>query len=213
MRETVMEHMERVGLVPVVVMGEAESAAPAARAMLRGGVDVMEITLRTSAGLEALRRAADEGVLTGAGTVLSLSQCRQALRAGARFIVSPGFSEEVVEECLSRGVPVLPGCVTPTEIMRALEKGLDVLKFFPANVYGGMKGIKALSSPFPGVRFVPTGGVSAENLHEYVHPAVYAVGGSWMCPQSLIDAGRFDEITQLCRRSVEALRQARERAV
>lgn len=213
MRETVLDHLKKVGLVPVVVMSDAKSAAPAARAMREGGVDVMEITLRTPAGLEALRYAADVGILAGAGTVLSLSQCRQALRAGARFIVSPGFSEDVVEECLSWGVPVLPGCVTPTEIMRAAEKGLDVLKFFPANVYGGMKGIKALSSPFGGIQFVPTGGVDLSNLSEYVHPAVYAVGGSWMCPRALIDAGRFDEITELCRQSVEVLRQARERAV
>jgi len=196
-------------------MEKAGSAVPAARAMAAGGVDVMEITLRTPAGLEALSRVAssDTGVLAGAGTVLSLSQCRDALRAGARFIVSPGFDEDVVEECLSRGVPVFPGCVTPTEITRALRKGLFVLKFFPAGVYGGMAGIKALSSPFPGVRFIPTGGVDLHKLADYVHPAVYAVGGSWMCPRALIDAGRFEEITELCRRSVEVLREAGKRAV
>ena len=139
-------------------------------------------------------------MLVGAGTVITLEQCRRAVECGARFIVSPGFDEEVVRWCTAHDVAVCPGCVTPTEVMAALHCGLSVVKFFPANVYGGLSGMKALSAPFGGVRFIPTGGVSAANLKEYAAaPFVCAVGGSWLCPKKEIAAGNFEKVEQLCR--------------
>ena len=139
-------------------------------------------------------------MLVGAGTVLTLDQCKAAVEAGARFVVSPGYNAKVVDWCLSSGVAVLPGCVTPTEITMAMEAGLDTVKFFPANVYGGLSGMKALSGPFNKLHFIPTGGVNAANLAEYLAaPYISAVGGSWVCAKADIAAGNFDKITALCR--------------
>ena len=159
------ERFSHAGIVPVVVIDHAGDALPTARALLDGGVDVMEITFRTDAAAGAIR-AVSEGcpeMLVGAGTVITLAQCRQAVEAGARFIVAPGYDEEVVSWCVEKGVPILPGCVTPTEIMAAMKHGLTVLKFFPAGVYGGLSAMKALSGPFKGIKFVPTGGVGPQN--------------------------------------------------
>ena len=154
-----LERMSRCGIVSVVVMEEASDAVDTARALLAGGVDVMEITLRTPAALDAIRLVSEAcpEMLVGAGTVITVEQCRAAVEAGARFIVSPGFDSEVVQWCLEHDVSITPGCVTPTEITAALKLGLRVLKFFPAKVYGGLTAMKALSAPFGGVRFVPTG--------------------------------------------------------
>ena len=139
-------------------------------------------------------------VLVGAGTVITLEQCKTAVACGAKFIVAPGFDEEVVRWCIEHEIPVLPGCVTPTEIMAAMKLGLKVVKVFPAGVYGGLKAMKALSGPFGGVKFVPTGGVSTQNIAEYVSaPFIQAVGGSWICPKADIAAGNFENITALCR--------------
>ena len=207
-----LERLRNAGVVPVVVLERAEDAVPAARAMLAGGVDVMEITFRTAAAAEAIRNVAAEcpEMLVGAGTVLTVEQCEKAVALGAKFIVSPGFDAEIVDWCVERGVAVAPGCVTPTEIMAALKRGLSVVKFFPANVYGGLSGMKALSAPFGGVRFIPTGGVSATNLKEYVAaPFVCAVGGSWLCPKKEIAAGNYIQITRLCREATEIVRAAR----
>ncbi len=198
----VLARMGNCGIVPVVVIGDAKDAVPAANALLAGGVDVMEITLRTAAGIEAIRAVAERcpGVLVGAGTVLDVEQGKAAVAAGAKFIVSPGFNEELVDWCLAQGVAVTPGCVTPTEITAALSRGLKVLKFFPANVYGGLPAMKALAAPFGGVKFIPTGGVSEKNLAEYMGVSyVHAVGGSWLCAQGDIAAGNFARITALCR--------------
>ena len=138
-------------------------------------------------------------MLVGAGTVITLDQCKQAVECGAKFIVSPGFDEEVVRWCVDNGVAVTPGCVTPTEITAAMKLGLKVVKFFPANVYGGLTALKALSAPFGGVKFIPTGGVNDKNLGEFISaPFVHAVGGSWVCPKADISAGNFDKITALC---------------
>lgn len=198
---TVLERLSNAGVVPVVVIEDVNDATPAAEAMLRGGIDVMEITLRTAAGLSAIRAVAKScpAMLVGAGTVLTLEQCKQAVEAGARFIVSPGFNRAMVAWCVENGIAVTPGCVTPTEIMEAMEFGVKVIKFFPANVYGGLNAMKALSGPFGDIKFIPTGGVDAQNLKEYLGtPYVHAVGGSWLCAKKDIADGNFDKIEALC---------------
>lgn len=205
------ERFSRAGIVPVVVIDHAADALPAARALLEGGVDVMEITFRTDAAAEAIR-AVSEGcpeMLVGAGTVVTLDQCRQAVEAGAKFIVAPGFDEEVVSWCVEKGIPILPGCVTPSEIMAAMKHGLKILKFFPAGVYGGLSAMKALSGPFKGIKFVPTGGVGPQNAGEYgAAPFIHAVGGSWVCTRSDVAAHNFERITQLCREARRTLGRA-----
>lgn len=204
----VLKRLSAAGIVPVVVLENADDAADTARALLAGGIDVMEITFRTAAAAESIRRVAQEvpEMLVGAGTVLNLEQCKLAVECGAKFIVSPGYDEEVVSWCCENGVAVTPGCVTPTEIMMALKHGLKVLKFFPANIYGGLNAIKALAGPFGGVKFIPTGGVNAANIAEFaVSPFIHAVGGSWVCPKADISAHNFDKITALCLESRKAL--------
>ena len=197
----VLSRLAAAGVVPVVVLDKAEDAVPTAKAMAAGGIDVMEITFRTAAAADSIRAVAAEvpEMLVGAGTVMNLEQCKLAVECGAKFIVSPGYDEEIVAWCVENGVAVTPGCVTPTEIMAALKHGLKVVKFFPANVYGGLSAIKALSGPFVGLKFIPTGGVNQQNLGEFVsNPSIHAVGGSWVCPKADIAAHNFDKITQLC---------------
>ena len=207
----VLKRMEQSVIVPVVVLDRAEDAVPTAKALAAGGVDVMEITFRTAAAPEAIKAVSANcpDVVVGAGTVLNLEQCRLAVSMGAKFIVSPGYDAAVTEWCVSNGIPITPGCVTPTEIQEALRMGLQVIKFFPANVYGGLQAMRALAGPFPGVKFLPTGGVNTENIREYVHtPFIHAVGGSWICPRSDIHNKNFEKITQLC---IEARKAALER--
>jgi len=197
---SVLERLGNCGVVPVVVLDNVSAALPTARALLAGGVDVMEITLRTEAGLGSIEEVAKKcpQMCVGAGTVITLEQCKAAVEAGATFIVSPGFNPKVVEWCVNHGIAITPGCVTPTEIMGAMELGVQVFKFFPANVYGGLTGMKALAGPFGGIQFIPTGGVSASNLGEYcVEPFIHAVGGTWFCAKSDIAAGDFDKIAVL----------------
>lgn len=197
-----LKRLNNAGVVPVVVLDDVINAIPTAKALAAGGVDVMEVTLRTAAGLDAIRAVAQEcsEVLVGAGTVLSLDQAKKAVQAGAKFIVSPGFDEDVVKYCLENGVGITPGCATPTDITKALAYDLKVLKFFPANVYGGLSAMKALAAPFGSVKFIPTGGVSAGNLSDYIAaPFIHAVGGSWLCQKADIAAGNFQKITQLCK--------------
>lgn len=196
-----LKRMNNTGVVPVVVIENSKDAVPAANAMLAGGVDIMEITLRTDAGLDSIRSVAAQcpDVLVGAGTVLTLEQCKQCVEAGAKFIVSPGFNKSIVEWCLENDVAVVPGCVTPTEITVALEMGLKILKFFPANVYGGLSAMKALAATFGDVKFIPTGGVGVQNLDEFITaPFIHAVGGSWICKKDDIASGEFEKITALC---------------
>jgi len=200
----VLEKLGNAGVVPVVVLERAEDAVPAAKALLAGGIDVMEITFRTAAAPDAIRAVAEQcpEVTVGAGTVITLEQCKQAVDCGAKFIVAPGYSEKVVSWCVEHDVAITPGCVTPTEIMAAMAHGLKVLKFFPANVYGGLAGMKALAGPFGGIKFIPTGGVNGDNLAEYAAaPFVHAVGGSWVCAKSDISAGNFEKITELCKQA------------
>jgi len=207
-----LERFYNSGIVPVVVIEDAKNAVPTAKALCAGGVDVMEITLRTDAALDSIKAVAEEcpEVLVGAGTVITLENCKAAVEAGAKFIVSPGFNPKVVEWCVENNIPVTPGCAAPTEITAAIELGLKVLKFFPANVYGGLSALKALSAPFGGLKFIPTGGVSASNLAEFAAaPFIQAIGGSWVCTKADISAGNFDKITALCKEAKEIIAQAR----
>lgn len=206
---TVMERLANSIVVPVVVLEKVEDAIPTAKALTAGGVDTMEITFRTACAPECMRAVAENcpDVLVGAGTIINLEQCKLAVKMGAKFIVSPGFSDEVVGWCVENGIAVCPGCVTPTEIMAALKHGLKLVKFFPANVYGGLKALKNLSAPFGGMKFLPTGGVNNDNIKEFIDaPFIHAVGGSWVCPKADITAGNWEKITQLC---IDARKAAR----
>jgi Entner-Doudoroff aldolase len=193
-------------IVPVVVLHDAKDAEPLGRALIAGGLPVAEVTFRTAAAVESIRAmSAIEGLIVGAGTVLTPAQVEQAVEAGASFIVSPGLRRDVVLAAQAAGIPVLPGAVTPSEIMAAQELGLDTVKFFPANVYGGAAAIKALSAPFGSMRFVPTGGVSVSNLFDYLSlGCVPAVGGSWMVPVDAIREGAFAHVSELCVAAVAA---------
>ena len=193
-------HVADNPIIPVVVINRADRAEALGEALVAGGIPIAEVTFRTEAAPEAIRRmSANAELLVGAGTVLSAGQVDQALDAGAQFIVSPGFSAEVVRRAQHHGLPVFPGAVTPSEIMAALDLGLTTLKFFPAGVYGGAPALKALGAPFPQVRFIPTGGVSMGNLADFLTlPNVAAVGGSWMVPAGAVDAGDMDTVRRLC---------------
>ncbi len=204
----VLKQIGTLGLVPVVKLDKAADAVPLARALLDGGLPVAEITFRTAAAEEAIRAIAAEvpEVLLGAGTVLTPDQADRAVKAGARFIVTPGFSAKVVAHCAALGVPITPGVATPTDIQLALEHGLDIVKFFPADAFGGVKTLKAVSAPFGSVKFIPTGGINAANLADYIlFPKVHACGGSWMVKDDLIKAGQFPEIARLTREAVAVL--------
>jgi 2-dehydro-3-deoxyphosphogluconate aldolase / (4S)-4-hydroxy-2-oxoglutarate aldolase len=212
MMQDILDRLGKVGLVPVVKIDRAEDAVPLAEALLAGGLPCAEITFRTAAAPAAIKAIADNcsDMLVGAGTVLTVAQAEQAIASGARFVVSPGFSAAVVDWCLARDIPVLPGVATPTDVMAALEKGLKILKFFPAEAYGGVTTLKALSAPFGGVKYMPTGGVSAKNMADYLAlPSVHAVGGSWMVEGKLISSGNFAEITRLAADAVALAKQAR----
>jgi 2-dehydro-3-deoxyphosphogluconate aldolase/(4S)-4-hydroxy-2-oxoglutarate aldolase len=196
----VFTQIERCGIVPVIKIKDAAKAAPLALALKNGGVGVVEITFRTAAAPDAIAAIAKEvpDMLVGAGTVLTQEQLKDAKDAGARFIVSPGLDAGIVRQAQAYRLPVIPGVVTPSEICAALNLGLTAVKFFPAANYGGAATVKALAAPFGGVRFVPTGGIDARNAEEYWKiPQVLAVGGSWMAPESLIDAGDFAAIERL----------------
>jgi 2-dehydro-3-deoxyphosphogluconate aldolase/(4S)-4-hydroxy-2-oxoglutarate aldolase len=172
-----------VKVVPVVVINSIEQTLPTMQALCDGNLPVAEITFRTACAEEAIRLATKNfpDMYIGAGTVINVEQCKKAIDAGAKFIVSPGLSREVALYCIEKGITYYPGCVTPTEIMQAIDLGIKVVKFFPANVYGGLKAIKALAGPFGQIKFLPTGGVSEENLKEFLDcDKIFAVGGSWM---------------------------------
>ena len=193
-----MEQLTSCGIVPVVVLNDAECAVPTAKALLAGGINVMEITFRTAAAKASIAHVADAvpEMIVGAGTVVNVAQLFDAVEAGAKFIVSPGSDPEVIQEAIRLNVPIIPGVVTPSEIMAGLKLGIQVFKFFPAESYGGLKTIKALCGPFPQIRFIPTGGISQANVCEYFrNPKIQAVGGSWMVTSAMIEAGDYAEIT------------------
>jgi 2-dehydro-3-deoxyphosphogluconate aldolase/(4S)-4-hydroxy-2-oxoglutarate aldolase len=192
--------INEVPVIPVIVLQSSADAVPVAEALIEGGIPIFEITLRTEAGLPSIEEVAKKfpDALTGAGTVLNESQARQAIDAGSRYIVSPGWDDGVVETAQAAGIPVVPGVATASEVQRAYNHGLRLLKLFPASIAGGIPMLKALSSVFSEAGFVPTGGVSASNLADYLAvPNVRAVGGSWLTPKQAIAEGRFEEITRL----------------
>ena len=200
MQYALFENFYTIGVLPVLEIDSAESAKPLAEALLAGGLPIAEITLRTEAALESIRVIARQvpDVLVGAGTVIHREQAEAARDAGARFLVSPGIVDEVVLWAQKNDFPILAGAVTPTEMIRAIHLGLTILKFFPAETVGGLKAIKAMSDPFPQLRFIPTGGINQENLAQYLqHPKIHAVGGSWMAKRGMITDSKFDEITRL----------------
>ena len=202
----VIETLGRIRVLPVMSAPDAGAAEAACRALLAGGISCVEITFRTEAAAEAIRRVSEiDGLLVGAGTVLSPEQAEAAAAAGARFAVAPGTSETVVEACRELELPFFPGVATPSEIERARSLGCRTLKVFPAATVGGVAFLRAVSAPYPDVRFIPTGGIDASNLAAHLAvPSVLACGGSWLCDQGLIRDGRFDEIERLAREAVEA---------
>ncbi|MCL1795441.1 MAG: bifunctional 4-hydroxy-2-oxoglutarate aldolase/2-dehydro-3-deoxy-phosphogluconate aldolase [Clostridia bacterium] len=207
----VSERIETLRLVPVIKLNDANKAVPLARALAAGNLPVAEVTFRTDAAEQAIRNISRDcpELLVGAGTITTVEQAKAALGAGADFIVTPGVSGKVIDFCQKQGVPIYAGICTPSEIMQVLEYGLHEVKFFPAGQYGGLNTIKALSAPFPNIRFMPTGGVSEQNVVEYLSfPKVFACGGSWMVPERSIDAGNFSDIVTLVTRAVRLIRDA-----
>ena len=204
----VIKQLGEYGLVPVVKIMDAKDAVPLGKALLKGGLPVAEITFRTDAAEEAIGNISKElpEVLVGAGTVLSVDQVKRAVGAGAKFIVSPGFNPKVVDYCIEQGIVVTPGVNNPSGVEQGLERGLKVLKFFPAGSSGGVKFLKDMAAPYGGVKFIPTGGVNAGNANEYLSkPFIHAVGGSWMVKANLISEGRFDEIAALVKEAITTI--------
>ncbi|MCC6148597.1 MAG: bifunctional 4-hydroxy-2-oxoglutarate aldolase/2-dehydro-3-deoxy-phosphogluconate aldolase [Anaerolineaceae bacterium] len=206
----VLEQIGNIGLVPVVVIENAEDAVLAAKALLDAHLGIMEITMRTAAGIQAIKnvRAACPNMLVGAGTILSLEKCKEAVDAGAQFIVSPGINPVIVEWCVKNDIVVTPGCVTPTEIDTALSFGIRIVKFFPADVYGGVNACNALYGPYKsaGIKFIPTGGVNNDNLPEFADkPFIHAVGGGWLCKTSDITNHNFALITENAKKAIDVL--------
>lgn len=203
---TVAEKIAGFGVVPVVVLDDVKDAAPLAKALVEGGLPCAEVTFRTAAAEESIRIMATEypDMFVGAGTVLTIEQVDRAVASGAKFIVSPGFDPEIVDYCLEKEIPVFPGCITPSEVAQAVKRGLKVVKFFPAEQFGGVATIKAMAAPYVGLKFMPTGGVSAKNLESYLScDKIIACGGSWMVKGDLVKAGKFDEIKNLTEEAVK----------
>ena len=203
---TISERFEQFGVVPVVVLEDAKDAAPLAEALIKGGLPCAEVTFRTEAAGESIRimKETCPDMLVGAGTVLTREQADAAEAAGAEFIVTPGFDPEIVDYCIEKGIPVFPGCITPSEVAQAVKRGLRTVKFFPAEQFGGLAAIKALSAPYNMVRFMPTGGINAANLKEYLSfDRIVCCGGSWMVKGDLIREGAFDKICELTREAAQ----------
>lgn len=208
----ILEQIEKIGIVPVVVLDKAKDAEPLAKALCEGGLPCAEVTFRTDAAEESIRIMTEKfpEMLVGAGTVLTTEQVNRAVEAGAKFIVSPGINPNVVRYCIQRGIPVTPGTANPSNIETALELGLDVVKFFPAEPLGGLKMIKAMAAPYVGVKFMPTGGINATNVREYLaYDRILACGGSWMVKDDLIKAGDFAKITELTREAADIVKEIR----
>lgn len=206
------ERFSRCGIIPVVVLDRPEDALPLANALLEGGIDIAEVTFRTQAAQAAIRLISQEvpDMLVGAGTVISNQQFDQAVKAGGQFIVSPGLDLDLVHKAKAANIPIFPGALTPSEIMQAIKAGLDVVKFFPAGNFGGLSTIKSLSAPFNQLQFMPTGGVNKDNLKDFLAlDQIIAVGGSWICSQSLIKEKKWTEITRLCKEAKQILASVR----
>lgn len=208
----IMRKIQQAGIIPVVVLNNAGDAVPLAKALCEGGLPFAEVTFRTEAAEESIRnmKKAYPEMTVGAGTILTIEQVDRAVAAGAQFIVSPGLNPKVVKYCIEKGVTVTPGCQNPSDIEQALENGLDVVKFFPAELSGGVKMIKALSGPYTTVRFLPSGGINVDNVREYLaNDKVIACSGSWMVSTKLIQAGEYGKITELVRDAVSIVREVR----
>ena len=208
----VLERIQEIGIVPVVVLNDAKDAEPLAQALCNGGLPCAEVTFRTDAAEESIRIMSEKfpNMLIGAGTVLTTDQVDRAVAAGAKFIVSPGLNPRIVKYCVEKGILITPGCTNPSDIEQALENGLEVVKFFPAEPAGGLKMIKAMAAPYVGVKFMSTGGINATNVREYLaYDIILACGGSWMVKGSLVDAGEFDKIEELTREAVEIVKESR----
>ncbi len=191
------EALSKTGVIPVVVLERAEDAVPLANALVKGGLPAAEVTFRTAAAADCIRKVSEKcpDILVGAGTVINVEQAKRAVDAGARFIVGPGYDIETVEWCIANEVNVIPAAVTPSELMALINRDVHVTKFFPANIYGGIPAINALASVFVGHRFMPTGGVSSENLTDYLaNPSIIAVGGTWMVKPELFADGDFSQV-------------------
>lgn len=210
----IIERVRRIGIVPVVSLPKLEHATPLAESLLEGGLPCVEITFRTAAAAEAIAQinARFPELLLGAGTVLTTEQAATAIDAGAKFIVSPGTNPAVVDYCRSQGVTIFPGVCTPTEVEMALAKGIDVLKFFPAESMGGVKFLQAICAPYRQAQFIPTGGIDTKNIGQYLAlPQVVACGGSWMVKPELFEAGDFAKVRQLAGEAAALVRELRER--
>ena len=208
----VLEKLHEIGIVPVVVLEDAKDAKPLAQALCDGGLSCAEVTFRTAAAEECIRIMSQEfpEMLVGAGTVLTIEQVDRAVAAGAKFIVSPGINPKVVKYCVEKGIPITPGCITPSEVEIAIENGLEVVKFFPAEQAGGLAMIKAMAAPYVGMKFMPTGGINAKNVKEYLaYDRIIACGGSWMVKGDLVKAGDFAKITELTKEAVEIVKESR----
>ena len=208
----VLEKIEKIGIVPVVVLNDAKDAEPLAKALCNGGLPCAEVTFRTEAAEESIRIMTEKfpKMLVGAGTVLTTEQVDRAVAAGAKFIVSPGLNPKVVQYCIDKYIPVTPGTQTPSEMEKALEMGLDVVKFFPAEPAGGLKMIKAVAAPYTTLKFMPTGGINLGNVEEYLkYDRILACGGSWMVKGDLVSAGKFDEIEKMTKDAAELVKRIR----
>ncbi|HBE10658.1 MAG: bifunctional 4-hydroxy-2-oxoglutarate aldolase/2-dehydro-3-deoxy-phosphogluconate aldolase [Eubacterium sp.] len=207
-----LEKFSEVGIIPVVVLNDAKNAEPLGKALMEGGLPAAEVTFRTEAAEESIRIMAEKfpDMLVGAGTVLTIEQVDRAVAAGAKFIVSPGFDADIVKYCLEKDIPVCPGIQTPTELIQAVKLGLDHVKFFPAENAGGLSMINAVGAAFPKVKFMPTGGINASNVVEYLKSSkIFCCGGSWMVKGALIDAGDFDKIKELTAEAAEIVKSLR----
>lgn len=209
---TINDKFYEVGVVPVVVLEDAEDALPLAKALVEGGLPCAEVTFRTAAAADSIRLMSENypEMLVGAGTVLSKEQVDTAVEAGAKFIVSPGFDPEVVDYCLEKNIPVLPGCISPSEVAQAVKRGLKVVKFFPAEPAGGLPMIKAMAAPYSELKFMPTGGINAKNLNDYLNcDKIICCGGSWMVKGELVKAGDFDKIKALTKEAKDLVKSIR----
>jgi 2-dehydro-3-deoxyphosphogluconate aldolase/(4S)-4-hydroxy-2-oxoglutarate aldolase len=211
---TILDKFASMRVVPVVAIEDAQDATQLADTLIEGGLPCAEITFRTAAAVDAMQIMARRGdILVGAGTVLKVDQVKAAVDAGAQFMVSPGFNPKVVAYCVDHNITVTPGICTPSDIEAALEFGLEVLKFFPAEAFGGLKTLKAMSGPYGAVKFIPTGGISPNNLVEYLQfPKTLACGGTWIAKSALISEGNFDRILSNATEAVELVRKAKPSA-
>ena len=208
----ILEQLSKFGVVPVVVLNDAKDAEPLAKALCDGGLPCAEVTFRTAAAEESIRTMTEKypEMLVGAGTVLTTEQVDRAVAAGAKFIVSPGFDPEIVDYCLEKEILVLPGCVTPSEVAQGVKRGLKVLKFFPAEQYGGVATIKAMAAAYVGIQFMPTGGINPKNVKDYLAcDKIFACGGSWMVKADLVDNKEYDKIEEMTREAVDLVKKIR----